>query len=331
MHCGSSLFEPMVPTKRKNFKDWSCNVARPLEKALRQGDRYKANEILNNERNRPRTNYYKTGDKIARSSAKDAVYRDSIANYVRRKMKNFFDLTIIDEIHNTKALKSSVGIASGRLISASKKVIGATGTLLGGLATDIFAIYFRLFPSMMIKAGFNFNSERKFGTMYGNMEYTTMVDGGSEGYKKYSGGRDEEKTKEKVVPGISPFVFAKFLIHNTIFVRLLDVWENPVPLIEVPTILCEMSEEQRIFYEEFENSCQTAISKEKGTTRAMLTMGMIRGGVDYPDNMVKFPDLSLTFKGEFGYQDKITLFESSKYHLDAAHITPKEKNFKKLL
>ena len=51
--------------------------------------------------------------------------------------------------------------------------------------------------------------------------------------------------KTKVVPGISPYVFTQFLMDTTINVRLKDVWPNPVELINVPTILVEMSEEQK--------------------------------------------------------------------------------------
>jgi hypothetical protein len=70
------------------------------------------------------------------------------AEYASRYLKsNYFDLLIVDELHEEKSKDSLRSKAFGSLISKSKKVVGLTGTFLGGYASHAFYTLFRLFPT----------------------------------------------------------------------------------------------------------------------------------------------------------------------------------------
>lgn len=85
----------------------------------------------------------------------------------------------------------------------------------------------------------------KFNYEFGNVEKITYSKKGSnkEYNNKNSHGGILRAPSLKVKPGISPFIFGMFLLHNTVLLRLLDVWMNPVELVDVPTILVPMNKE----------------------------------------------------------------------------------------
>ncbi|MCZ2992074.1 hypothetical protein NYY86_28465, partial [Acinetobacter baumannii] len=76
--------------------------------------------------------------------------------YINRKMKNFFDIAVIDELHKLKGSNSAQGNSLAGLVAASKKCIAGTGTLFGGKAEDIYYLLWRLFPHEMVQYGFKY-------------------------------------------------------------------------------------------------------------------------------------------------------------------------------
>ena len=60
--------------------------------------------------------------------------RYPLADYVKHRMKGFYDLLIGDEIHEFKSRGSAQGIAAGILADVCGKSLSLTGTLLGGCA-----------------------------------------------------------------------------------------------------------------------------------------------------------------------------------------------------
>ena len=59
--------------------------------------------------------------------------RYPLADYVKHRMKSFFDLLIGDEVHEFKGRGSAQGIAAGVLADACGKSFTLTGTLTGGI------------------------------------------------------------------------------------------------------------------------------------------------------------------------------------------------------
>ena len=69
------------------------------------------------------------------------------ADYIHKHMKGVFDYLIGDEVHEEKADTSARANALGALVASCRKVIGMTGTLIGGKASHVRSLLFRLSPN----------------------------------------------------------------------------------------------------------------------------------------------------------------------------------------
>jgi hypothetical protein len=65
----------------------------------------------------------------------------------------------------------------GVLYRCSRRLIGLTGTLMGGNADDLFHLFYRMEPRRMVAEGLTAGSSgrRDFATQYGVMESTEKV------------------------------------------------------------------------------------------------------------------------------------------------------------
>ncbi|WP_353762004.1 helicase-related protein [Bacillus cereus group sp. RP43] len=221
--------------------------------------------------------------------------------------------------------ETAQGTALGSLVKVCKKFVGGTGTLFGGKASDVFYTLWRLYPSKMVKSGFEYSSLMDWNETYGNIERTYYHDGEVVS-NVASRGAQGMLDKTKVVPGISPYVFTQFLMDTTINVRLKDVWPNPVELINVPTILVDMSEEQKQAYEHMKESFEKAIEAAKGTPDVgKLWLSYIRTGNAYPDNMNRYPNYYLDGN------EKNVVWSNAEYRFDEDCMQPKEKKLQEIL
>lgn len=305
--CGASLWKRAVPTRYRSFKEWAAYEKKLLE-AIKTGDKFEIQRIRKNQ------------PEIPKMQGKPR--RVAVIEYIRRKMKNFFDVAIIDEIHELKGGGTAQGNALGSLAAASKRVIAGTGTLFGGKALDIFYLMWRLFAPDMVKAGYKYSEVTKWNYEFGNVEKTTYSrDNNDTEYTNKQSRGGLKPPSEKVLPGISPFVFGKFLIQNTVLVRLLDVWPDPVELVDVPTIFCEMTEDMKEHYHDmkmtFEKEIDKNIGKEDGFNNLWLLY--TDTGIAYPDNPFRYP--VVTAKDKFG--EEHVIWEPT--HLSEEIITPKEQ------
>lgn len=66
-----------------------------------------------------------------------------LADYISRKYKRQFDLLIADECHKLRGARTGQGIAFARLASASKHILGLSGSMSNGKASGIFPILYR--------------------------------------------------------------------------------------------------------------------------------------------------------------------------------------------
>ena len=99
--------------------------------------------------------------------------RFSIADYVKRFLNGYFDFFICDEVHEMKGGNTAQGNAFGTLASACKKTIALTGTLLGGYASHMFYLQYRMSPQVMAKEGFGYGNRMNFVNRYGVLERIT--------------------------------------------------------------------------------------------------------------------------------------------------------------
>lgn len=82
--CGASLWTKKVPTRYKSFKEWT-DFEKKLVHAIKQENPNYVKQLL--------INQPEIKKKVGRPRRVAAI------EYIRRKMKNFFDVAIVDEVH----------------------------------------------------------------------------------------------------------------------------------------------------------------------------------------------------------------------------------------
>lgn len=172
----------------------------------------------------------------------EGVRRYDPASFIKKHMKNFFDVAIFDEVHTLKGGDTAQGHAMHALVKASKYQLALTGTIAGGYAHHLFYMLFRLDPSRMRKEGFSWNSVSKFSEMYGSVEnvyeakpsYTGEYNVNSRGKKLY---------EPKVMPGISPLIIPKFLLDKSVTLDITDM-SSHLPELHENVVLVDAEDEE---------------------------------------------------------------------------------------
>ena len=153
----------------------------------------------------------------------------SPALYIKKYLKGYIDVFICDEVHKAKGGSTAQGNAFHQIKKASRYTLGLTGTVAGGVATDLFYLLYRMEPKRMKQKGYDWTSVMKFAKDYGCIQ-TTYIAEYSEYHNKCSRGR--QLGQPKVVPGISPLIFSDFLLDRAVFLDIGDMSEHMPPLYE---------------------------------------------------------------------------------------------------
>ena len=169
------------------------------------------------------------------SASKAGPRRYPLADYIKNRFKNFFELLIADEVHEYKGKGSAQGIAGSTIANACKRTLTLTGTLMGGYSSTLFHLLYRFSPE--IRNSFESNEEGKWIQRYGFIERTTKYSGDS-----YDDGRSSKRknyrTSTKEIPGLAPPALFH-IIDNSIFLRLPDVADD-LPTYDEEIILSDM-------------------------------------------------------------------------------------------
>jgi predicted RNA-binding Zn-ribbon protein involved in translation (DUF1610 family) len=155
--------------------------------------------------------------------------RLSPANFIARYLKGWYDLVIVDELHQFKNA-SGQGEAMGAIVGAAKKVLGLTGTLSDGKASSLYHLLWRMAPGAMLADGMDHRSLNKFVRRYGTMEQKGRW---ATDDVKTGGTMSERKVllnPPKEVPGLSPTLFVQHLADKCVFLELGDLG---LPLVEL--------------------------------------------------------------------------------------------------
>lgn len=219
----------------------------------------------------------------------------SIAKYVRKHMRRCFDYVVCDEAHTVEG-NSLQHQAFSDIIQSCWRSLSLTGTLSNGYASGLFNILFKTQTAKMIKDGFGYNDCKEFVKKYGVTETTdeTLV-------KAYSYTTDEDgnripntynrikklNSRTKQVAGISPLVFSKYLINNTIFLKQEDITKELVPYREIP-IGVDMDTELGARYEEILNEIKKVSFDRTSNSYGKKSAG-IKNIVTYLDMMLDQP------------------------------------------
>ena len=139
---------------------------------------------------------------------------------MKRFLNGYFDFFICDEVHEMKGGSTAQGNAFGTLASACKKTIALTGTLLGGYASHMFYLQYRMSPQVMAKEGFGYGNRMNFVNRYGVLERITKYYPGDDNICS-KGKKGTTVTREK--PGVSPAIFSNHLMGSTVFLHLQDI------------------------------------------------------------------------------------------------------------
>jgi len=159
--------------------------------------------------------------------------RYAIAEYLKKHLpRNFFDFFIADEVHELKGADTAQGNSFGSLAACSRKTICLTGTLLGGYASHLFYLNYRVNSTGMKLDGFEYGKTKKFVELYGVEETTVKEYESSQrtDNKCSHGTSRSSSTAEK--PGISPELFMHQLMDKAIFLHLEDVSQTLPDLTE---------------------------------------------------------------------------------------------------
>lgn len=209
--------------------------------------------------------------------------RFSSAEFIKKYLKGYFDVAILDEIQDYKAGESLQGRAMGALLSASKRCLALTGTLNGGYADDLFHLLFRMTPEQIKKDGFEHGSTMQWLETFGTLETVNKLEEEEDNY--YGRGKKKAAMVRKR-PGVSPVVIGKYLLDKSCFIRLADVIEG-LPPYEENVVTIELEEgEQKKSYKTLEDDLLGALRQHGKRSMSAMLQALL----SYPDSCSSYPE-----------------------------------------
>ena len=212
--------------------------------------------------------------------------RDPLADYVKHRMRGFFDLLIGDEIHEFKSRGSAQGIAAGILADACGKSLSLSGTLMGGYSSTLFHLLYRFSPE--IRTEFGRSDEHRWIQRYGFEEHTV----GKPDDDAVEDGRFSRRRKYcKVVrerPGLVPSALFH-IIGNTVFLRLADV-ASGLPDYEEQVMLSSMDSEADATGYSQRSAYNTVYEELRLKLAEALKAGSKRLLATYLQTLLAYPD-----------------------------------------
>jgi superfamily II DNA or RNA helicase len=207
----------------------------------------------------------------------DKIRRMAPIEFIGRYMPGWFDYTICDEIHQL-AGDTAQGNALGTLSSCTDRIVGLTGTLLGGYADDLFNTLFRLEAGSMKEHGYEWGTTGRtsFNQDYGVLETITKVEPTD---NRCSKAKTTSMVRRK--PGASPLLFGEFLMQLCAFVFLEDI-SAELPPYEESYLSVPMDPLMMAAYRELEDSIRKALKEHKGNRSVLSTM--LNTLLLYPDH-----------------------------------------------
>ncbi len=208
---------------------------------------------------------------------RDKIQREAPINFIGRYMRGFFDYAICDEMHQL-AGDTAQGNALGTLASCADRLVGLTGTLMGGYAKDLNNLLWRFESAKMKQKGFLWGTSgsMSFVQEYGVLETIETLEPKD---NDCSDGKVTTVVKQK--PGASPLLFGEFLMGLCAFVFLEDIADKLPPyqetLVSVP-----MDEELRGAYKQLEQDIKDCL-KVNRKNRSVLSK-MLNTLLLYPDH-----------------------------------------------
>ena len=161
--------------------------------------------------------------------------RMPLAEYIAAVFPNRVYLAIVDEVHEAKSTSTDQGGALLTFGQTAQKIVGLTGTLYGGKASDLHGLEFSFNPRVREQYPWGTKGVARWVQTMGALERIIEYRPEYDKAGHYSGKRRVEH-KPKEAPGCSPLLVQEIIDH-TIFVGLKDIGrampeftETPVPI-----------------------------------------------------------------------------------------------------
>lgn len=179
--------------------------------------------------------------------------------------KGFVDLLVVDEGHEYKNEGSAQGLAMGVLAALSKKVLLLTGTLMGGYASDLFFLLWRIMPQRMLELGYRC-SER--GSMASASMSFMREHGVLKDICKIKEGDNHRTSRGKRMvvntvkgPGFGPLGIAQCVLPFTVFLKLKDIGQKVLPPYNERYVDIEMDGDQLQLYVDLERTLSDELKR----------------------------------------------------------------------
>jgi hypothetical protein len=219
----------------------------------------------------------------------------AMVEFVKRHLpRNWFDIALLDELHELKGDDSAQGTAFGVLAGCVNKVIGLTGTLVDGYAQSLHPLLFRANPSRMLELGFGANDAHRFQREMGVIK--EVVTETEETDKVTSRVKKKVTRQTRNLPGLHPAVISHILLPNAIFVELADIEKslqdlgkkyqmdvNLLPSCREVFVKVPMSVEQQSLIAEFSTSMMATLKTYLAEKKTFVLAPIIAAILYYPD------------------------------------------------
>lgn len=241
--------------------------------------------------------------------------------YIKKKLGDYFDLLIADEVHEFKGSDSAQGLALGVLAAKARKVIMLTGTLMGGYADDLFYLMWRSMPQRMIEDGYAYNTRGTLGsasTLF-MREHGVLKDiyTESEGdnHKTARGKRITVRTSK--APGFGPEGVCRYILPYTVFLKLKDIGGNVLPPYDEKLISVPMSPYQADVYTSMRKTLEQEL-KEALRKGDNSLLGVVMNA------LLAWPDTCFREEHVKHPRTRASLFYTGSV-FDESEMTPKEE------
>jgi hypothetical protein len=208
---------------------------------------------------------------------KTKIQRMAPLEYMGRYMHHFFDYAIADELHQLGG-DTAQGNGLAVLNRVAKKLIGLTGTMMGGYADDLYNILYRMDAPQMATNGYEWGGGGRaaFQSTYGVCE--EVVKRQIEDNACSNGSKPSVTIKRR--PGASPL-----LMETTAFVSLEDIAAN-LPSYNESVISVPLEGELLTAYTSVEEDIKDAL-KTYPRNSSIMSM-MMNTLLCYPDHPFAF-------------------------------------------
>ena len=207
------------------------------------------------------------------------VRRMAPVELFKKYFDGFFDLFVPDEVHELKG-STAQGHTLGAFVGISKRTLALTGTLLGGYASNLFKILFRMDAKSLLAEDLDYKSDARWVGRYGVLEKVYKQSSDDEMNRMSKGGKGKASIKEK--PGISPQVFTRFLLPRCAFLELADLSANLPKYTEIIELI-EMDPELEDGYRKLASNLKAVLLEQLKMGSKKLLGAYLMSLLSYPD------------------------------------------------